>query len=195
MPPYFCTATETSRDIAMQYCETEIETLKKHKFDALMSGNATLAELPEMYKMQKHMKYLIEVYVDDFMALVIPTSIKEVAHVGQAVMHGIHDVFPEQDNDANNPMAKNKLLKGGGQMSTTKTLLGFDFNGKDKTMWLETAKGNQLLTILRSWIRTSKHSVQGIQFKEFESVLAKIHHAFTALPAGVGLLSPCNAVL
>jgi hypothetical protein len=80
-------------------------------------------------------------------------------------------------------------------MSTTKMLLGFDFNDKDKTMWLEMAKRDQLLTILHSWILTSKHSAQGIQFKEFESVLAKIRHAFTALPAGVGLLSPCNAVL
>ncbi len=89
-----------------------------------------LAELPETYKTQKHMKYLIEVYVDNFMAIVIPTSIKEVTHVGQAV--------------GNDPIAKNKLLKGKGQKSTTKTLLGFDFNGKDKTMWLEMAKRNQL---------------------------------------------------
>jgi len=71
------------------------------------------------------MKYLIEVYVDDFMALVIPTSIKEVTHVGQVVMHGIHDVFPEHDNDANDPIAMNKLLKGKGQMSTTKNAPGF----------------------------------------------------------------------
>ncbi len=130
------------------------------------------------------MKYLIEVYVDDFMALVILTLIKEVTHVGQAVMHRIRNVFPEHDNNANNPIAKNKLLKDKGQMSTTKMLLGFDFNGEDKTMWLETAKHDQLLTILHSWIRTSERSTQGIQFKEIESVLAKIRHPFTALLAG-----------
>jgi hypothetical protein len=77
-----------------------------------VSGNATLAELPETYETQKHMIYLIEVYVDDFMALVIPTLIKEVTHVGRAVMHGIHDAFPEHDSNANNPIAKNELLKG-----------------------------------------------------------------------------------
>jgi hypothetical protein len=109
-----------------------------------------LAKLPETYEMQKHMKYLIAVYVDDLMALVIPTLIKEVTHVGRGVMHGIHDVFPKHDNNAKKPIAKNKLLKGEGQMSTTKTLLGFNFNGEDKTMWLETAKCNQLLTILHS---------------------------------------------
>jgi hypothetical protein len=40
-------------------------------------------------------------------------------------MHGIHDIFPEQDNNANNLIAKNKLLKGKGQMSTTKKAPGF----------------------------------------------------------------------
>jgi hypothetical protein len=194
-PPYFCAATETSHDIAMQYCETKLGTLKKHKFDALVAGHATMVELPETYETQQHMQYLIEVYIDDFMALDIPTSKEEVTHVGRAIMHGIHDVFPEHENDTTNPIAKNKLFKGKGQMSTTKMLLGFDFNGKDKTMWLETAKRDQLLTILHSWIRTSERSTQGIPFKEFESVLAKIRHAFTVLPAGVGLLSPCNAVL
>ncbi len=134
-------------------------------------------------------------YVDDFMAIVIPTTQQDVTHVGQAVMHGIHGVFPADDNDANNPISKNKLLKGEGTMSTTKTILGFDLNGVEKTMWLESAKRNQLLTILHSWIRTSKQSTHGIPFKEFESVLAKIRHAFTALPAGLGLLSPCNEVL
>ncbi len=64
-----------------------------------------------------------------------------------------------------------------------------------KTTWLEFAKRNQLLTILHSWIRTSEQSAHGIPFKEFESVLAKIRHAFTALPVGLGLLSPCNEVL
>ncbi len=86
-----------------------------------------MAELPKMYKTQQHKQYNIEVYVDNFMALVIPTSKEEVTHVGQAVMHGIHDVFPEHKNDTTDPIAKNKLFKGKGQMSTTKTLLGFWF--------------------------------------------------------------------
>jgi len=35
----------------------------------------------------------------------------------------------------------------------------------------------------------------GILFKEFESVIAKIRHAFTAILAGRGLLTPCNKML
>jgi hypothetical protein len=34
-----------------------------------------------------------------------------------------------------------------------------------------------------------------ILFKQFETIVAKLRHAFTAIPAGVGLLSPCNCIL
>ena len=35
----------------------------------------------------------------------------------------------------------------------------------------------------------------GIPFKEFETVVAKIRYAFTVIPAGRGLLIPCNNIL
>jgi hypothetical protein len=35
----------------------------------------------------------------------------------------------------------------------------------------------------------------GILFKEFKTVVAKIRHAFMAIPEGRGLLNPCNKVL
>jgi hypothetical protein len=67
-------------------------------------------------------------------------------------MHGIHDIFPADDNNVNNLISKNKLMKGEGAMLMAKTILGFDFDGIEITMWLESAKRNQLLTILHSWI-------------------------------------------
>ncbi len=81
-------------------------------------------------------------------------------------------------------------------MSTQKTLLGFDFDGEDKTLWLEEGKWNQTLTTLHGWLHTRTATGQhGISFKEFESVVAWLRHAFMALPAGLGLLLPCNAIL
>jgi hypothetical protein len=47
-------------------------------------------------------------------------------------MHGIHDVFPADDNNANDPISKNKLMKGEGTMLMAKTILGFDFDGIEK---------------------------------------------------------------
>lgn len=130
------------------------------------------------------------------MSLVIPVSQSQLVHTAAAVMTGIHDVFPANDADnGDDPISEKKLKKLEGQYSTVKTLLGFDFDGKSKTMWLEAAKREKLLTILRGWIRTGHKGTAGIPFKEFESTIAKIRHAFTCIPMGASLLSPCNRVL
>jgi hypothetical protein len=110
-------------------------------------------------------------------------------------MTGIHDVFPADRIDANDPISEKKLKQLDGEYLTTKTILGFDFNGDDKTIWLEEAKQAHLLTVLHGWIRSRKLGTIGIPFKEFETVVAKIRHAFTAIPAGRGLLTPCNKIL
>ncbi len=150
--PYFCTTTEASRHIATTYCKTKIGALPSHKFDDLVYADDAVGELPDTPATNKLMRYLIDVYVANFMAIVIPTTRHNIAHIGQAVMHGIHDVFLADDNNANNPISKNKLMKGEGAMSTTKTILGFNFNGVEKPMWLESAKRDQLQMILHSWI-------------------------------------------
>jgi hypothetical protein len=64
-------------------------------------------------------------------------------------MTGIHDIFPPDGDDSNNPILEKKLLKEKGRYSTQKTLLGFNFDGTTKTMWLEAAKRETLLTILK----------------------------------------------
>jgi len=108
-------------------------------------------------------------------------------------MMGIHDVFPAYDeDDGDDPISEKKLKKLEGQYSTTKTLLGFDFDGIHKTMWLEAAKREKLLTVLRGRIRTGHRGSAGIPFKEFESTTAKLRHAFTCIPMGASLFSPCN---
>ena len=48
--------------------------------------------------------------------------------------------------------SKRKLLKGEGQYSLLKMLFGFDFDGKQKTMWVDEEKRAKLLTILYSWL-------------------------------------------
>jgi hypothetical protein len=138
---------------------------------------------------------MIEVYVDNFMSLVIPVSREQLRHVANAIMHGIHDVFLPDKDDSNDPISEKKLLNGEGRFETRKTLLGFNFNGEGKTMWLETAKREKLLTILKGWIRTGTQGSAGILLGEFESTIAKTRHAFMCIPAGRGLLSPCNRVL
>ena len=193
-PPYFCVASETAGDVAAQYIEATVGELPVHKLE-----HYTVTAQENMASREEHkgggFKYVLEVYVDDFMSLVIPTSADHLRHVANAVMKGIHDVFPEDSDDEKDPISVKKLRQGDGRYSTKKCILGFDFDGEAKTLWLEEEKRALLLTILHGWIRGARRAQAGIQFKEFESVTAKLRHAFTAIPAGKGLLSPCNWVL
>ena len=193
-PPYFCAATETARDVATTYADTPVGSLPAHKFLKHVRGDAAANALPASARPDSPCRYCLEVYVDDFMSIVIPTSREQLDHVATAVMTGIHDVFPADLHDNNDPISEKKLLKGEGQYSMLKTLLGFDFDGNRKTLWLEEEKRAKLLTILHQWLRATSRE-RGVPFTEFESVVAKLRHAFTALPGGRGLLSPCNRVL
>ncbi len=194
-PPYFCAASEMAQDIAMDYSNTKLGSLPTHKFTHYTRGDADATQLPPKATQQgKALWYSIEVYVDNFMSIVIPTSQEQLDHVANAIMQGIHDVFPANIVNSNNPISEKKLKKGEGQYSTFKTLLGFDFDGNQKTMCRKEEKRAKLLTTLKGWIRSGDNK-RGVPFKDFESVTAKLRHAFLALQGGKGLLSPCNRLL
>jgi hypothetical protein len=194
-PPYFCTATETARNVTTEYTDMPVGTLPQHKFEKYVICNADYDALPKTSIHNTGFVYMVEVYVNNFMSLVIPVSCDQLRHVTMAVMTGIHDVFPLDNNDSNDPILEKKLIKNKGQYSTQKTLLGFDFDGLSKTMRLEAAKREKLLTVLKGWVRLGRRGTVGIPFKEFETVTAKLRHAFTCIPTGVGLLLPCNRIL
>jgi len=138
---------------------------------------------------------LLEVYVNDFVSLVVPTSRKQLRHVSTGTMAGIQDDFPANDVNSDDPILEKKLKQRDGEYATKKVILSFEFYGINKTFWLEEAKQAYLLTVLHGWICSSKAGRIGIPFKEFESVIAKVRHAFTAIPAGRGHLTPCNKML
>jgi hypothetical protein len=190
-PPYFCAASETARDVAEQYLQGQIDTLKDHKFLSLTMPDAH--DLPATHP--GPLRFLLEVFMDDFIGLAIPTSLAQLRHYSNAVMYGIHDIFPPHQDDSIDPISVHKLLKGDGRWATTKDILGLTFDGDSKTLWLQEDKRDALLTILSGWLRISRTKRIGIPFSEFQSVIAKIRHAFVTIPAGYGLMSPFNAIL
>ncbi len=148
-PPFFCAASETARDVAGDYCETALGSLPPHKF----LGNSAYTDLPEHSQSNGGFRYLLEVYVNDFISLVISASREHLQHVSNGMMMGIHDVFPANEHDENDPMSEKKLKQGDGEYAIKKTILGFEFDGINKTIWLEEAKWAVLLTELKGWIR------------------------------------------
>ena len=90
---------------------------------------------------------------------------------------------------------RKKLRAQEGLYLKCKTLLGFDFDGMAKTMWLEVAKQEKLLTILKGWIRTGQQGMAVIQLpssnllwqnfatrsRAFQQVWAYCHHVIGSL--------------
>ena len=113
-------------------------------------------------------------------------------HIATGMMTGVHDVFPPDNVDANNPLSKKKLKQGNGAWATQKELLGLTFNGEHKMVWLTTNKRDAIIDTLTQWLRTGS---TGVPFHEFQSTLSKLQHVFITIPAGKGLLSPFFRVL
>ena len=113
-PLFFCAASETAWDVARDYCETKIETLPPHKFTNYVTRNQAYDELPERDDSGNNFRYLLEVYVDDFVSLVVPTSREHLRHISTGTMAGIHDVFPANDIDSNDPISEEKLKQRDG---------------------------------------------------------------------------------
>ena len=196
-PAYFGVASETARDVAEQYVETPVGSLPDHKFTKYAMGGEEVKGLPKGDSKGKPFQYLIDVFVDDFIPIVIAASQEQVEHVAKATLHGIHDCFPADEDDENDPISFKKLKKLEGQFALNKDILGFEFDGDAEahTMQLDLPKREFLLAILHKWIRTSDVKGGRICGKEFESVIQKCRHAFMSIPEGRGLLGPCDRLL
>ena len=90
-----------------------------HKFTKYVTGNLEYEALPEQDVNSNTLRYLLEVYVDDFVSPVIPYSRKQLRHVSSGTMTGIHDFFPDNDNNSNDLISEKKLEQGNGEYATT----------------------------------------------------------------------------
>lgn len=107
--------------------------------------------------------------VDNYLGLAIPTSRHVLDHVGNGVMCGIHDVFPEGDTDEDDPVSLKKLHQQDGAWDTLKELLGFMFDGMNHTMWLAEGKCDALVATISDWLQASRKN------KHFSFPFAEIH--------------------
>ena len=168
-PPYFCTASKTARDVAEQYIETPLGEGPHNAMVHYSKGSHAYNALPTLSTRDSDpFRYLVEAYVDDIIGMAIPTSRRVLDHVANAVMCGIHDVFPPAEDEADNPISLKKMLQQDGVWDTLKELLGFVFNGTDHTIWLLEGKRDALIKTVTVWLRSSKKNRKyGIPFEEF----------------------------
>ncbi len=72
--------------------------------------------------------------MDDYLGLVVPITAAQLEHVANRVLTGIHDMFPPDSIDANNPVALKNLLKMKAVRALHKNIMGFMSNGVEKTI-------------------------------------------------------------
>ncbi len=138
-PPYFCSTLETARDVAEQYLQLPLDTMKPHKFLPWTELSEDFSHLPPSVDTVPF-RFLLEIYMDDYIGLAIPTLRPQLQHYSNVMMYGIHDVFPPDTNDNDDPISFLKLKQGNGSWALVKDILGLTFNGTNKTVWL---KGNK----------------------------------------------------
>ena len=90
------------------YIETPVGSLPDHKFIGHLAQGKDLKSLPVESK-EKSLDYLLEVYVDDYVALVISTSQEQLRHVANTIMMGVHNVFTPSKEGEEDPIAMKKL--------------------------------------------------------------------------------------
>ena len=137
----------------------------------------------------KELRYLIEVYMDDFITAAQAQSAEQLQHLSRAVLHAIHDVFPENlYAEKDQPVSEKKIKKGEAKWETLKEVLGWLFDGQQKSIQLPEDKVKKILEVIRKMLR----SKVGTPFSEFRKLMGKLQHAAIGVPAGKGLMTPLN---
>ena len=68
-PPFFWEELETAWDVVQDYYKTKPSTLPPHKFTNYVIGNQAYEDLPEQDALENVFQNHLEVYVDNFSAL------------------------------------------------------------------------------------------------------------------------------
>ena len=203
-PPYFCAATETTRDVADARRARPVGSLPKHPLEDLTINTDELERARQLMRLpdvnpedtaaQAQFASLLEVYIDDFCALAQTTDEATLRHFSSAILHSIYETFPppeETGQDPNdNPVSLKKLLNGEGVWAIRKEILGWVFDGAKRCIELPAGKADKLLAELK---RVSR--LKAAPRKDLEKLRGRLRHAALGIPGGRGLLSPLDHAL
>ncbi len=91
---------------------------------------------------KQELRYVLEVYMDDYIAAIIPTSKAKLIHIARGILHGIHDMFPQapmiakmQSQQRNYKRATTHLKARNAYWVSTSTPTAKQFGWKKKRGW------------------------------------------------------------
>ena len=186
-PSFFCTATETGRDVIERLFNSNMDNLPSHPSEHLML-NSTASTIPRVHENIKHkLLQFIEVYVDDFIAGTNNLEVEHLRQLSRAILHGVNSIFPSTDiskHSGEDPISQKKMLDGDGMWAHEKEVLGWIFNGLEYTIYLPPKKTEKLRKLLKT---TAKQKSSPL--KQFQSIAGKMNHATIGIPNGKALCS------
>eukprot|EP00957_Ditylum_brightwellii_P003634 274811-Ditylum_brightwellii.AAC.2 len=186
-PPFFCMALETASDVIQHLLNNDI-VLPAHNFEECM---LSLTQL-QHWKLPNP-QHLLEVFVDNFIVTTNDTSMSNLLAISQAFLHGIHCVFPPTNVTGHNgqdPISEKKLDNGDGLWEYIKKVLGWELNGKAKTIHLLQKKALKTFTSLKVIARKTQ-----ITLHTFQVICGKLQHAAFGISGGMGLFSPLQQAM
>ncbi|KAI2491431.1 adenylate kinase [Fragilaria crotonensis] len=135
------------------------------------------------------------VYVDDYiLAAVEDRAGTLLQRTGRAALYTIHGLFPPPARSGHiggkDPISAKKLAAGDARWAHTKELLGFVFNGKDRTVHLTQRKAAGIADDTAKLLKKNR-----VALHKFQSIVGKMRHVTTILPAARGLFTPLNRAL
>jgi hypothetical protein len=181
-PPFFCSGSETARDI-IETISTN-PTLPNNKFVPIMLREYLEQNTPET----KGSETSFEVFVDDFIGATNNLTRRHLEQVSKAMINGIHSIFPPPDvtnHPGGDPVSEKKLEKGEGTWSHNKEVLGWDLNGKNFTIQLPPTKCDAIVKQIKDILQLKRASLN-----KFQKLAGKLQHASFGIPSGRALFSP-----
>jgi hypothetical protein len=205
-PPYFCTATEITKQLILRLLAlttttgvTEAHPLDEHWRPLGTSGVSPGGTVPEWAFVSAH------VFVDDFMNGIaippgdLPGQERVRQWVGRATLHAIHAVFPPPGvtghEGGKDSVSIKKCLKGDARFETDKVMLGFRLQGgprRNRLVGLPEDKAVRYRDAIQEALDRPRNF---ISFNAFEQLHGKLQHASVALPAMRGYMTPLNKIL
>ena len=89
-PSFFCTASETARDVIQDLIDRP-EQLPSHKFE----NNLILQDLQP--SVPPFLVCLLEVFVDDFIIATNKATIDNFQHLSRCMLRSVHSIFPPSE--------------------------------------------------------------------------------------------------
>ena len=198
-PGYFCSASETARDVVAELAgfNGTMHDLPLHKLEKLIKRPEPQAARTGVESDSGAVPWAaIEVFVDDFMAMC--QDVPRIEHLTRSILHGVEEVFPGPDFTGHvtgkESLSEKKIRQGDADWTVTKELLGWLVDGLARTIELTPDKAKRYTDELKRIMRKAKKSGR-ILTSRFREMVGQLRFASLCLPAGKALMTPLNMAM